>query len=98
MAYTQDEISEHIKTMHLFRKLGAEEVEKIAALLQPVELPKGEVLFHQGDPATSLYIVFSGRVRVTQTFGKEVRQLASWVEGDYFGMEALLKNQRRRSG
>lgn len=95
MAYTQDQISEHIKTMHLFRKLGAEEVEKIAALLQPVELPKGEVLFHQGDPATSLYIVFSGRVRVTQTFGKEVRQLASWVEGDYFGMEALLKNQRR---
>lgn len=95
MAYTQDEISEHIKTMHLFRKLSAEEVEKIAALLQPVELPKGEVLFHQGDPAASLYIVFSGRVRVTQAVGKEVRQLASWVEGDYFGMEALLKNQRR---
>lgn len=57
---------------------------------------KGEVIFLQGDPGTSLFIVESGRVKITLSSpeGAEV-VLARLGPGDYFGELALLDGEPR---
>lgn len=49
----------------LFSNLGKDVVERIAARAQGVFLPRGKVLFHQGDPSDGLYVHCTGMVRVS---------------------------------
>src|SRR5258708_18892393 len=48
----------------LFASLSAEAMAALEAQLTPVTLMSGELLFKEGDPSDSLYIVISGRLRV----------------------------------
>jgi uncharacterized membrane protein YdbT with pleckstrin-like domain len=95
MAITQADAVNLIKNMHLFRKLGAQAVETAAALFEPVEVSKAELLFREGDPASNFYIVYSGRVTLTRSAGKKAHAVISLVPGDYFGLESIEKNQRQ---
>jgi CRP/FNR family transcriptional regulator len=57
---------------------------------------KGIVVFHQDDPAGMLYVILSGRVRVSVTspFGEELT-LALLGPGECFGEMALLSGGER---
>src|SRR5258708_16316585 len=48
----------------LFASLSAEAMAALEAQLTPVTLMSGELLFKEGDPSDSLYIVISGPLRV----------------------------------
>jgi sulfate permease, SulP family len=43
---------------------GEDVATRFSAYLEPLDLQKGDYLFHQGDPADALYFVVSGRVSV----------------------------------
>ena len=47
---------------------------------------KGEMVFHQGDPATDFYIVKSGKVKMT-TYSEDGREFVQgyFTEGQSFG-------------
>jgi CRP/FNR family transcriptional regulator, nitrogen oxide reductase regulator len=49
-----------------FRGLTAAELEAALQMAQRRRLPRGSYFFHQGEPATTFYIVVEGRVRLTQ--------------------------------
>lgn len=49
----------------LFSNLGKDVIERIAARAQGVFLPRGKVLFYQGDPSDGLYVHCTGMVRVS---------------------------------
>lgn len=56
---------------------------------------KGEVVFRQGDPGDTMFIIQSGAVEVSRSEkGKEV-VLALLERGDFFGEMALLDNDPR---
>ena len=59
---------------------------------------KREVLFHEGDPATTLHLLDRGRVlaRVTTPLG-DVATLDVLVAGDVVGEMALISGQTRRA-
>jgi CRP-like cAMP-binding protein len=80
----------------MFSGLSAEELEQLSPLLQPWRYSKGEVIFHQGDVGTTLYIVRKGEVaiRLSSADGKE-RTLALLKRGDAFGEMALLDGEPR---
>ena len=40
-------------------------LQEVAAVMQPVKLAGGAMLFEQGDPGDTLYIVAHGRLRVS---------------------------------
>ena len=40
-----------------------------------IEVPKGTVLFRQGDPSDTMFVVEAGRVRLTLGSGAEVREI-----------------------
>ena len=64
--------------------------------LEWIYLPRSEVLFQQGDPSDSLYLIASGRVQVSRIDeegrGTLIRQLG---QNEIFGELALLTNVAR---
>jgi CRP-like cAMP-binding protein len=88
--------SQLLARISLFENLQAEELEQLSALLRSRRYAKGEVIFHQGDIGTALYIVRKGQVaiRLSSDDGKEAI-LALLDRGDFFGELALLEEEPR---
>jgi CRP/FNR family transcriptional regulator, nitrogen oxide reductase regulator len=57
---------ELVSASPFFRGLAANELEALLQVAQRRKLPRGSYFFHQGEPATTFYILIEGRVRLTQ--------------------------------
>lgn len=64
----------------LFHNISLEECERIVAYGRVYELPPGGYFFHQGEDSTMLYVVVSGRVKLSQ-----ITSEGNQVIVDYFG-------------
>jgi CRP-like cAMP-binding protein len=53
-----------LKTAQIFSEVGDDILAEVAARTEEVRLRKNEVLFNQGDPGTTTYIVAAGHLRV----------------------------------
>jgi len=56
---------------------------------------EGKEIFKEGSAADRFYIIYQGKVTITQMRRNETVELASLVNGDYFGEEALFINRKR---
>jgi len=85
-----------LRGVPLFAALDDAAAEERCGYLHPVELKGGSNLFRVGDSGDAMYIIESGRVRITVTDadGREVI-LASLGHGDFFGEIAMLDGQGR---
>ena len=86
-----------LRRIHLFHDLKDEDLAVIAGMLTEETFVPEEHVFLQGEEANRFFIIYQGTVDITQVLGKEVRDLAQLVDGDYFGEEALL-GRRKHSG
>ena len=79
-----------------FAALDDAAVEELCGYLHPVELKGGSSLFRVGDSGDAMYIIESGRIRITVTDadGREVI-LASLGHGDFFGEMAMFDGHGR---
>ena len=77
--------------------LPKEDVRRLIASARRRRLARQEVLFHEGDPATTVHLVAKGRiaVRVTTPQG-DVATVDLVLTGDVVGELALLSPGRRR--
>lgn len=55
----------------------------------------GEVLFRGGDVGDTMYVIQSGRVRITKEVSGEVKTLAVLGAGEFFGEMAILNDKPR---
>ncbi|TAK52367.1 MAG: Crp/Fnr family transcriptional regulator [Betaproteobacteria bacterium] len=78
--------------------LSPAEVQALAAHAVTRTFPKGAVILNEGDPADSLYIIVSGRVKVfvADTDGREI-VLLTQGPGEYFGEMMLDEGPRSAS-
>jgi CRP/FNR family cyclic AMP-dependent transcriptional regulator len=85
-----------LRGVPLFAALDDAAVEELCGYLHPVELKGGSSLFRVGDSGDAMYIIESGRIRITVTDadGREVI-LASLGHGDFFGEMAMLDGHGR---
>ncbi len=85
-----------LQQVELFQGLSAEELDALAASSTMRAFPKNTVVIHENDPADSLFIIESGRVKVycSDKNGKEFI-MNTQGEGDYFGELALLDDSSR---
>ena len=93
----------------LFRHLNRPERQKIADFLTPLTIEKGARVIDEGDFGDCMYLIKSGEVGVytklmmeggTEDFADLEQQelhLATLGEGDFFGEQALLTNERRNA-
>jgi ATP-binding cassette subfamily B protein len=63
--------------------------------LKPVTFEKGNLIIHEGDDAGPLYIIEKGRARAFAGVDGQVRNLAFYREGDFFGELSILNGSPR---
>jgi MFS family permease len=80
-----------LRSVPLFSGLDAPVLERLASSLASVAVPKGGVVFRQGDLGDLFYIIEEGMVQVVID-GEEVERLGS---SDFFGEIALLRRVPR---
>ncbi len=78
----------------LFGSLDVGTLHRLVSRLSVVRLSAGEVLFRQGDPADTLYVVVDGAV-VPIAEGSPRTRMAVLEQGEFFGEIGLVTNQPR---
>ena len=81
----------------MFRGIKGEELAELTAQFQTLELQKGEVLFHEGEPGDRLFIIVSGKVKLSRRSGDGRESILALLgPGEMFG-EMTLFNPGPRS-
>ncbi|MCC6532573.1 MAG: patatin-like phospholipase family protein [Burkholderiales bacterium] len=76
--------------------LDAYALHEVAAVMQPVTIAGGVMLFDEGDCGDTLYIVVHGRLRVSVAGSRGVRRVVAELgRGESVGEMALLTGERR---
>lgn len=87
---------EILRKVPLFAGLSDEDLQKLERVSIRKTYPKENVIFFEEDEGDSLFIIVSGRVKVTKISGdgKEII-LAILGDGEFFGDMSLLDSERR---
>ncbi len=97
MALVPTDDAEILARAGLFRAMGPELVEKLAATAERRTLIRNDVLFSEDDPAEELYVVIDGRIAIGKRGPDGRRSVVGVLErGDLFG-EMPLFDARGRS-
>jgi CRP/FNR family transcriptional regulator, cyclic AMP receptor protein len=82
----------------LLADVPSDELQQILTIARRRPFDRGEVVFHEGDPADSLHLIVSGRfaVRIRTPLG-DTTLLAIYGPGDAFGELALVAPPSHRS-
>ena len=85
-----------LQQVEIFEGLTDDELETLAESSSSRAFPKNTVVIHENDPADSLFVIESGKVKVycSDKNGKEFI-MNTQGEGDYFGELALLDDSTR---
>jgi CRP/FNR family cyclic AMP-dependent transcriptional regulator len=85
-----------LQQVGLFAGLSADDLGALAANLQRRRYPRGQVVFRQGDPGASLYLIEAGSVKiVVSTPGGKTLTLRILGPRDFFGELSLLDGEPR---
>jgi CRP/FNR family transcriptional regulator, cyclic AMP receptor protein len=87
---------ETLRQVPLFESLDNATARELCELIETLDCPARQVLFHAGDVGDAMYVIERGKVRicVQAKDGHEVT-LATLGRGDFFGEMALLDGERR---
>jgi CRP-like cAMP-binding protein len=58
-------IQSFLANLPLFKELGAEELDRIAAATTEMNIPRGEILFQKGDACVGFHLVIYGQVKLS---------------------------------
>lgn len=84
-------LSSVVRTAPLFRELTTEAAEALLTSMREVQLPRGDILFEEGDTGDAVYVVLEGKVKLGRTApdGRE-NLLAILGPGQMFGELSLF--------
>ena len=87
---------EAIRTVPLFASLDDEAATELRNLLSDKAVPQNTRLFRQGDKGDAMYLIESGRVRISiHDDDKQELTLAELAQGDFFGEMSLIDGRQR---
>src|SRR2546421_13115011 len=85
-----------IRSVPLFASLDDNAAGELRTLLRTRTEPGGRSLFRAGDLGDAMYLIESGRVRITVTDDDEKDiVLAELAQGDFFGEMAIIDGKQR---
>src|SRR2546423_1264886 len=92
------EEAQSLARVPLFKRLEADELERLAEEIDQVNYPAGETIFNEHDRGDALYILEEGSVRIW-VYDEDVKDvtLAELKPGDFFGELAVLDRGERSS-
>ena len=85
-----------LRSVPLFASLDDEAAGELRDLLRIRDVAAGAALFRTGDDGDAMYLIESGRVRITITDDdKKTITLAELAQGDFFGEMAIIDGKQR---
>lgn len=80
----------------LFEGIDAEVLKKITPKIGVMRMQPGEIIFREGDPGDSLYLVGEGSVKISTPNATGDHEIVGYVDsGNFFGATALLAGEPR---
>jgi CRP/FNR family cyclic AMP-dependent transcriptional regulator len=87
---------EALRSVPLFASLDDEAARDLRNLLSDKIVPQNTRLFRQGDKGDAMYLIESGRVRISiRDDEKQEVTLAELAQGDFFGEMAIIDGRQR---
>jgi CRP/FNR family cyclic AMP-dependent transcriptional regulator len=87
---------EALRSVPLFASLDDEAARELRSLLSDKIVPQNTRLFRQGDKGDSMYLIESGRVRISlRDDDKQEVVLAELAQGDFFGEMSIIDGRQR---
>jgi CRP/FNR family transcriptional regulator/CRP/FNR family cyclic AMP-dependent transcriptional regulator len=87
---------EALRSVPLFASLDDEEATNLRNLLSEQNVTQNTRLFRHGDKGNAMYLIESGRVRISiQDQENNVLTLAELAQGDFFGEMSLIDGRQR---
>jgi CRP/FNR family transcriptional regulator, cyclic AMP receptor protein len=80
-----------VLTAPLFADMDVEQTQALRASLTPIELGRGDVLFHEGEPGDRLYVIERGKIKLGRRSNDGRENLLSVLgPGEMFGELSLF--------
>lgn len=89
------EILSQLSKVEIVRSLPPEEMESVLTCVEPMKIPQGEIIFHQGDPGNALYLINEGLIDIQSSTNGDAKIIATLGPGHSFGEMALLTGDPR---
>ncbi|MBI4477849.1 MAG: Crp/Fnr family transcriptional regulator [Acidobacteria bacterium] len=90
----QESLPDIIRRTTIFRRLSADDRQRLAAVASLREFDKGALLFSEGDPSDYLYTVVTGRVKVFKTTARGTDVILEiFGPGDPVGAVAVYESR-----
>jgi len=90
------EVMKFLNQVQLFKLLPKDEQPLLAAACENIEKKKGQIIIKQGDQGAEFFVIKTGDAIVeVQAGNEEKKQVAKLKSGDYFGENALLRDEPR---
>src|SRR5215218_11383396 len=87
---------EAIRSVPLFASLDDEAAIELRNLLSETKVPQNTRLFRQGDKGDAMYLIESGRVRISiRDHDEQEVILAELAQGDFFGEMSIIDGRQR---
>lgn len=92
----EEKILDLLRKFPAFSELKKRELKMIRKLVQVREFLPDEIIFYEGDPGVSMFIIESGKVEIYHTFKSGFKQeLALLFAGDFMGeFSAIVEGYR----
>ena len=85
-----------LRNVPLFAELDEAELEKLTKVCNRKRVERGAFIVHAGDSTDSLYILLSGRAKVTNVDGEGREIILAWLgQGEFFGEMGLIDGSPR---
>jgi CRP-like cAMP-binding protein len=92
-------VDDVLRRTPLFATLDQDAAQSLRASMSEIELARGDLLFHEGDPGDSLYVVLRGKIKLGRTSGDGRENLVAVLgPGEMFGELSLFDPGPRSAG
>jgi len=89
-------VPEQLRGIPLFKALPADQLDRLAGAATRRTSRSREVVYEQGDPASSCFVVLGGTLRFRVRLGKQTATSGLAYANDVFGLESLQSNAKRQ--
>ncbi|MGH2355659.1 MAG: Crp/Fnr family transcriptional regulator [Chloroflexota bacterium] len=90
------DVAEALRRVPLFASLNAEQIAGLTRVARRRRYDRDEVVFYQGDPGDTFYVILSGQVKVSVSSPEGQEAILVMLDaGESFGEFALLDDQPR---
>ena len=94
--YEQAIVADALRRVPIFTSLGAGQILEISRVARRQRYDRDDVVFYQGDPGDTFYVILQGQVKVSVSSSEGQEAILVMLDaGDSFGEFALLDEQPR---